>query len=693
MKDPHRSGPDPILLAGAVAWACLLFFHYFSFPLALDPYFFRVFYQDALVFQADKFFGNWIWFLKNLLGVALVGLVFLQLGARIARWIGLPAERGLMPLQWKMGLGALGLGLFWTALGFNGLWFQGSFKLLLAALALWALIDMRGKFDEEALPTWWKAQALGTKGWVAFGGVFGALGLAMAAAPDVFYDGLVYHLSTLQAWLDRHGIVDLPHNLYTYYPFGGETILFNGYLLGGSEGAKLLNAAGLVMTGMAAGAWAAEVAGIRAGVLTWAMVMSVPVLNASVWTTQVDVLFSFFFLLFLYAMWHAAAGKAPGWAVAAGIFAGATLGVKYTAGIGLILAVAVFGTGKGPKSLGRGWIRIAMAAAVLGGCWYLKNLVFQADPLYPYPFLGKGGLAGGNFAGLMDDHQASWIRHPSFPDWLHQVVTQDLDKTIAPLLFGLLPSLFFWGRWPAPARVLGVLGWLWLAAGLALSHQIRLVAPIFPVLLAAAGMGLGALPTPGWRRWAGGVVLVFGFLSLLSMGRTALRFYQIDKVWMGLWDQREYLTNNLQSSSYFPLAQAAARIIPPDKRLLVVGDARSLYYSSSVVANSVFDAQLLFEISRTEKDADGIRKRLLEHGIDYIAVSGIEGLRITHQNSFMQLAPESAQRLAEFLVKWTSLPLRDGNSGVYRLETVPNGAGKKIPDLFELYRHTAYAPI
>jgi hypothetical protein len=697
MKDPHRSGPGTALLAAAVIWSGFLFFHYFSFPLALDLYFFRVFYQDALVFQADKFFGTWIWFLKNLLGVLLLGLVFSRMGTRITRWAGLGLASGLMGRLLEIALGALGLGLFWTALGFNGLWFEGPFKLILVALALWALIDMRGRIDEEALPTWWKAQSPGTKGWVAFGGLFGMLGLGMAAAPDVFYDGLVYHLSTLQAWLDRHGIVDLPANLYTYYPFGGETILFNGYLLGGSEGAKLLNAAGLVMTGMAAGAWVAEVSGIRAGVMTWAMVMSIPVLNASVWTTQVDALLALFCLLFLFSLERGLEGKGKGWALAAGIFAGAALSVKYTAGIGLLLAVVIFWIGKPRKRLDRGWARMAafavVVAAILAGPWFLRNLVFQADPLYPYPFLGKGGLSGGNFAGLMDDHQATWIRHPAFLDWLEQAVTQDLDKTIAPLLFGLLPLIFFWERWPARARVLGILGCLWLVAGLVLSHQIRLLVPIFPVLLTAVGMGLGSLSTPGWRRWAAGIVLIFGLLSFLSMGRTALRFYQIDKVWMGLWNQREYLTQNLQSSSYFPLAQAAAQVIPPDKRLLIVGDARSLYYSNPVVANSAFDAQLLFGIARTEKDADGIRKRLRENGIDHIVVSGTEGLRITHQNSFMELDPESSQRLGAFLDKWTSLLFRDGDSGIYRLEAVPNGAGKKTQDLFEMFQHTFYAPI
>ncbi len=156
-----------------------------------------------------------------------------------------------------------------------------------------------------------------------------------AMAPDIYFDGLVYHLSTLEFWKGHHGIADFYTNLYSYFPFGGELYFLNGYYFGGGEAAKMLNAFSAGLCALAAAGWVAEEAGPNPSFMVWTMVLTLPLVSATVWTTQVDVLLAFFTLLFFYALWRWAGerGSLP-WALAAGLLAGAALTVKYTAVLG-----------------------------------------------------------------------------------------------------------------------------------------------------------------------------------------------------------------------------------------------------------------------------------------------------------------------------------------------------------------------
>ncbi|HVZ79255.1 MAG TPA: glycosyltransferase family 39 protein [bacterium] len=662
MKAPSNAGK--VFWAAASVWSALVFVHYFPLPGALDLSFLGSLPRDLSSFQAEKFFGTWILFLKNLLGVFLIGLVFYASGARLLAWMGLDPGPFRGPLA--LGLGALGLGIAWTALGLNGLWYPGLLKLVLVGLSLGALVELRAERF-----TWadaWGEQERGTKGFLLLGGLFGVLSLMMGSAPDVFYDGLVYHLSTLQAWLDRHTLVDLPTNLYTYYPFGGEMVLLNGFLFGGSEGAKLLNVGGLVLTAWVAGLWAAEEAGAWAGAATWAMVMTVPLFNATVWTSQVDVLLAFFLFLFLLSLGRSTQKRGAGWALCAGCFAGAALSVKFTAGLGILLALG--GSWALRRGQGRRWILIGSVAFLLLAPWLMRNLALRADPLYPYPFLGWGGsLPPASLASLLSDHEASWIGHPSFTAWLQRVLTRDLDRTTAPLVLGLLPLLFFWRGLPGPAKFLGALGGVWLLAGFGLSHQPRLVIPAFGVLLIAAGMGLGQVRTPGWRRWAVCVLGVFGVLSFLSLGRLAFHYYRIDRVWSGAESQRDYLAQSPQTDSYFSLAQAAARVLPAGGRSLVVGDARGLYYPGEVVTNSFFDPQVPELLSGL--DPDGMRRTLREMGIDALVVSGTEGTRLFGDRFPYSATGEPFGNWAAFKDRWLQPLYVDGKSAVFLLRDRP----------------------
>jgi hypothetical protein len=226
---------------------------------------------------------------------------------------------------------------------------------------------------------------------------------------------------------------------------------------------------------------------------------------------------------------------------------------------------------------------------------------------------------------------------------------------------------------------------LLLLSGFLISYQLRLMIPAFVVCFMAAALVLNDIEWKGAAPLWAGVVGLFGVVSLLSLGRLSVDYYQTHKMAGGSETREEYLAQSNQTSTYYNLVQAADKLLPPDARILIVGDARSFYYTRPFLANSVFDDQVLPHLVLQEKeDPDRIRKRLREMGVDAIVVNGSEGRRLAKQ--YYSYQSETWALLDDLVERWTD-PIwinHEGLNGIYGLRTTPAGIRPPIPILFWL---------
>ncbi|HJT24408.1 MAG TPA: glycosyltransferase family 39 protein [bacterium] len=672
-----------------LAWVGLVFAHYFSLKSAFDFSFLST--VVSVLPQADlgKLADNWLAFLLHLLCAIAVAFVLWRLGRGFLRWVGLNETPLALRFCLEMGLGIVLANTLWLGLGLNLLWFEPLEWLLGLALLGWALWDFsRGllkfqKFPRLPLPGRFFL-LVGLLGVVSL-----ALDLLQGIAPDVYYDALVYHLSTLQFWKFHHGIANFYTNLYSYFPFGAELYFGNGFFFGGSETAKLLNAFSAGLCGLAAAAWVGEETGWDKGLLVWAMVLTLPLVSATVWTTQNDVFLAFFLVLFLYALvrWVQDSSNRS-WALAAGLLGGAALAIKYTAVVavvlGLVATLAIYRKDALRQEKGRGWALIFFLVVFSIAPWLLKNWAFTGNGFYPYlpSLFGGRTLPAENLKALMADHQAVFNGAFSPRAWVVRVLGVDLDKTIAPLLFGFIPFLFLGKAQRSLTRFLLFLSLLLLLSGFLISHQPRLMIPAFVVCLMDIGLVLGDVERKGAAFAWGAVVVAFGILSLLSLGRLSVDYYKTQNMACGVENRGEYLADNRQTNSFYDLTMAVS-LLSPGSQLLIEGDARGLYYPRPFYTNSYFDPRVLAQMSRSEKDGDGIRKRLREMGIDAIVFSGKENQRLVMRYpSYFQPA---AGRLQDFVQRWTDLIYLNGLNAIYRLRTTPAGPRPPVPDLFKLF--------
>jgi hypothetical protein len=155
----------------------------------------------------------------------------------------------------------------------------------------------------------------------------------------------------------------------------------------------------------------------------------------------------------------------------------------------------------------------------------------------------------------------------------------------------------------------------------------------------------------------------------------------------GFKSQNEFLETTPQTQSYFPLTEAAQVLTLSTDRFLLAGDARSLYFPRDCYSNSDFDRQLLVALAQDEKDADSIRHRLKELGIDDIVVSGQEGQRLGIQNhSYYPLSEADWVKLDDLIQHWTDLRFAANGLGLYHLRDNATNLPRPIPDLLLLMK-------
>ncbi|MGH7739831.1 MAG: hypothetical protein ACREL1_06755, partial [bacterium] len=430
-----------------LGWAALVFAHYFSLHSFFDFSFLKTLRQDAGHSNFSRAWDN----LEKVLPIGIWNFAVLvsiwAWGRKICLWIGFPRISTAIDLAFQMAFGIILFNSLWLGLGLNGLWMTPIFLIvssLLMGPALWdglRLSRQRKKPKWPKAPVLWLAAPLGLAALILF------LALGQSLIPEVYFDGLVYHLSVLKFWQDRHGIVDFATHFESYYPFGAELYFLNGlWPFGGTDGdgAKLLNVAALGLTLLAAGGWVAEEAGAALGCLTGAAVLFLPWVSSTVWTTQNEVVLAFFLLLFFYALRRWTQGmtfstRLP-WALAVGLLGGAALTVKYTA-IPAFAAALVALFFENPKSFNRDrwkeWALIKVMWLAALGPWLLKNFIYTGNPIYPYlsQILGGRHLPPLRFRELMENHESAFGTGMPFWKWPYELLAHHLDKTMGPLLF------------------------------------------------------------------------------------------------------------------------------------------------------------------------------------------------------------------------------------------------------------------
>jgi 4-amino-4-deoxy-L-arabinose transferase-like glycosyltransferase len=419
-----------------------------------------------------------------------------------------------------------------------------------------------------------------------------------------------------------------------------------GMALKGDIVARLLHFAYLLLTLGALGAFATRYWQRRLGLVAAALFLSIPTaVQIAAWA-YVDLALTFYGFAALYSLvnWLESPGGGPerlkrekesrGWLILAGLFAGASLSIKYTGATNLLVLEGVLLWWLIRRRLATrrflaAAVAIAALALVVAAPWYLKNALVTGNPIYPLVWGGRGWnevstrwlLSLGNKKSLWDLLVVPWT--------LTVLGTQGsvaYDATFSPVSLTLLPALLVVQR---EAKGLGalllaaVLGYVaWLASGAAAYGEFvlqgRMVLPIFAPLSLLCAYGLLGLdvwdrPRFSIRRVLTVLVALTLAFAWFSQALTVTGFGPVP--YLVGYQSRAQFQEQYTTQRWYEAITYLNENLGPGDRVLFVWEPRSYGTLVAHEPDVLFDnfSQLVRRYGSAQDVAEGLRQEGFTH--------------------------------------------------------------------------------
>jgi 4-amino-4-deoxy-L-arabinose transferase-like glycosyltransferase len=599
-----------------------------------------------------------VWLLLQHIRSLLWGVVLLATGF-LQGWI---LCRPLLPdhadrdpgyitvLSAGLGLGALSLELL--LLGLAGFYTRPAITalvLVILALSFGAIRYLKLDWPEVDLK--WQPEAtlpLCLTGLAVF------MNLYLALVPPVFFDAMSYHLELPSRYLQAERVFHVSENLYTGYPQLVEILYGAGLALGGVGVAGVISLIGFILVLALVWTWGRRAFDDESAAWATAVLSFTPPLTLLVGFYHNDWYLSFFTLAVVTLLPRRERNN--GIIVFAGCAAGLAAGTKYT-GLAFALAVPLLaGVAMDllqDRRLRAGsWSVFLLTAILVASPWYLKNLVFTADPLYPLLSGLQGDVTGladlardTHFRSLRPDDLWSWALIPYYAVFRPSEVQLSMSLGVLPL--ALAPTLLSLRK----KRLVSPFLLTWMLGSLAVWYATfragRFALPMLVIFLVwlSAGFREAVRNAPGKGAVLTVTVVfllfvnlahVFGFLSVYA-------------------DVLKGAFSKISSDAYLYHTYAPYRAISllnrlsPESKVLFLGEMRG-FYSEFPREIATFEVpNRLLEMVRTGKTADETADALLSKGFIFLLYNHDEMERLAEKTPQLRLDPSERARLDTFL--------------------------------------------
>lgn len=484
--------------------------------------------------------------------------------------------------------------------------------------------------------------------------------------PPVFFDSLVYHLAIPKLYVLHHAIVYYPYNFFSNFPFTLEMLYTLGLLLQGSILVKCLNYVIHLLLLAGLYSFVRTYLNHRIALISVTIFYTVPWVGITSFLLYVDIGLGCYFWFATYAFINWVTRKENGWIVLCGIFTGVMLGIKYLAAhSALILGISILvfltwkhvaAKGSGPQEEGlvlRVWhlyrpiFHFALPAFLVGSPWYIKNLIWTGNPVYPFLFGGREWDMTRMQRYVEKFHDYTGTVHGSL--WSFFRLPWDLvfhpgyNISLGLIFLVFLPLLLFVKRVPPLIKYLLGVSLLFIVGWVSSSQQSRFLIPILPFLSIATGYAISeglfsGVPNSNliaeWLRKIGYLVLLCLLLAnvfweLISIQQTFKPFGVI----MGIESKHDYLSRQLPT--LYPITHYANEHLPPEAKILYIGETRGYYADRVFIANTAHDVTPIVELTYQAKNVNDLLEKLKTLGVTHIIFNKREGTRLDTQYKYL----------------------------------------------------------
>jgi hypothetical protein len=462
------------------------------------------------------------------------------------------------------------------------------------------------------------------------------LALSLALAPAFGTDALVYHLAVPKAFLEAGGIVNLPNNIYSFFPQQIEMLYLFALALGSDILAQLTGLGIVFLLLLSLGQYYRQKGSIGFAWLVPLIYISTPTFFKVASSAYVDLQAATYVFLAFYSWENARSRKNPRWYFLMALFAGASIATKLTTII--ILPMAFLGLvvharkHSNTSQMASQCLILLLTSVMLILPWFIRNYYFTGNPLAPFFMTFFGGESGMNWDITRSQQQfqyySSFGMGHSILDFFSLPInltffsephSLKFDGQIGILYFILLPALLGLSRKSSPMLVVFL---ILLVFWFVQTQYIRLLTPAFAFLSILLVTGL----EKGFRNYETSIgKQEKNFLFLILALGLFFNISTIMKEWVRI-QPLPYLFNKesrdeflARQISVYPIYKAANQLEGKQNKVLLVY-ARNLGFliDQAFHSDTFFEAHTLTKVIDEEVYAEAMVQRFKSMGITHV---------------------------------------------------------------------------
>jgi hypothetical protein len=586
--------------------------------------------------------------------IGVIYLAFFLLGQRLCRLCGLKFSETAESVVFCSALGQITVALITLFFAFLHIITPATAWGMLIVILLIHIKELRtlGKNTLLRIRTQPGIRISSHSGWF---GIFNLvilallilLAISMALAPPFKTDALVYHLAAPKAFLQNQGIVNLPNNIYSFFPQLYEMLFLFCLALGSDSLAQLMGLGTTFLFLAAMTLFFRQMVSRRYAGFVPVLFFSTPTFFLVSHSAYVDLQTGAFSFLAFYT-WHLwmIRDERP-WFYLMVIFTACAAATKLTAYI--IAPLAFFGVvlkarEKNDSShLIRDLLTLTAVVAIFLFPWFGRNYYYTGNPFAPLFMQFFPASEGINWdisrslaqlqyysAFGMGRDLLDFLLLPINLTFYSKSNSLSFDGSIGYLYFALLPGLFWLRKkWLPVAILFAVLLIFWFIH----FQYIRLLTSALALftLLSVAGvekmtrlpqgeiLGSSAAPvsTP-WFHWRTLIPIGLAMVTLVNLAMVAKEWksHQPLSYLLGQESREQYLSRQIPGYSLYQ--KVNQELGPEDKVLLVYMRNFGYLLDKPFVSDSFFEAFTLQSILQDSPDEDTIRSRLQSRGLTHL---------------------------------------------------------------------------
>ena len=525
-------------------------------------------------------------------------LINIGLGKKILKWLKFKIEFFLESLLFSVGIGLAVFTFLLIGLGLAGLFNKWVAHLLLLGAFLFTYKEIEDVVSQIKIK--FKGVVLSKISPLEIALflilliqiIFNLFGASVLPSG---WDALSVHLAMPKEWGRLHRLVKVPYLRFGRgLPFNIGILYGMALLIKDAILAKLIHFSFGILTGIGIYALSRRYFSHRVGLLALVIFYTVPIISWQSTTAYVDLGFTFYAFLAVYALINWINSKREGWLFISAVMIGLSLGSKYTGflwmgilGIGILINDLFFKKEKFIV-LVKNFSLFTVLGGLIGSFWYLRSGQSIFRILY---YILKGSMWKKAFAmtgtkAIIDLVGSSLTPYFSLPWNITMHSGRFADPGGIGLVFLAFLPLFILPRFRKNIMIRFVLlfSLLYLVLwGWCFPYK-RGIIPVLPLLSIITSYAI--VKILNFNGFFKGTICILLFLTFIFQifylaPEGLSKVYQRMLVFMGLTSQEEYIFRNESTSHVFKYINEN---LSPNSKIFIMNDPRTFYCNRPYIA-------------------------------------------------------------------------------------------------------------